>query len=137
MSSGNLRTPAPLSPLAIRAGIRYLISVPETKEESAVGVALVAEVMPDRARPYALSLLQALSTVGNISAAVTSMSLGHLEQSGVLGTVGGWAAWRWMFVVGAVPAILVVLVRRRLREPDRWLEARKDPELRRTMGDYG
>ena len=105
--------------------------------EFAVGVALVAEVMPDRARPYALSLLQALSTVGNISAAVTSMSLGHLEQSGVLGTVGGWAAWRWMFVVGAVPAILVVLVRRRLREPDRWLEARKDPELRRTMGDYG
>ena len=36
MSSGNLGTPAPLSPLAIRAGIRYLISVPETKEESAL-----------------------------------------------------------------------------------------------------
>src|SRR5207302_7916304 len=29
--------------------------------EFAVGVALVAEVMPDRARPYALGLLQALS----------------------------------------------------------------------------
>ena len=36
MSSGELRTPAPLAPLAIRAGIRYLISVPETKEESAL-----------------------------------------------------------------------------------------------------
>lgn len=105
--------------------------------EFAVGVALVAEVMPDKARPYALSLLQALSTVGNISAAVTGMSLGHLENTGVLGNVIGWAAWRWMFVVGAVPAILVVLVRRRLKEPDRWLEARKNPELRRTMGDYG
>lgn len=105
--------------------------------EFAVGVALVAEVMPDRARPYALGLLQALSTVGNISAAFTSMALGQMEQTGVLGSVGGWAAWRWMFVVGAVPALLVVVVRRRLREPDRWLEARKNPELRRTMGDYG
>ncbi|MHC5542866.1 MFS transporter, partial [Singulisphaera rosea] len=33
--------------------------------EFAVGVALVAEVMPDRARPFALGLLQALSAVGN------------------------------------------------------------------------
>src|SRR5688572_17585148 len=37
--------------------------------EFAVGVALVAEVMPDRARPYTLGLLQALSAIGNISAA--------------------------------------------------------------------
>ncbi len=37
--------------------------------EFAVGVALVAEVMPNAARPYTLGLLQALSAVGNISAA--------------------------------------------------------------------
>src|SRR5690606_26654074 len=41
--------------------------------EFAVGVALVAEVMPDRARPYMLGLLQALSAVGNISAALVSI----------------------------------------------------------------
>src|SRR6266540_3380728 len=33
--------------------------------EFAAGVSLVAEVMPSRARPYALGLLQALSAVGN------------------------------------------------------------------------
>ena len=77
----------------------------------AVGVALVAEVMPDKARPYALSLLQALSTVGNITAAVTGLCLGHLETSGVLGTLGGRAAWRGMVIIGALPAILVVAVR--------------------------
>src|SRR5689334_16261886 len=38
--------------------------------EFAVGVALVAEVMPDKARAYALSVLQALSAVGNITAAL-------------------------------------------------------------------
>ena len=105
--------------------------------EFAVGVALVAEVMPDRARPYALSLLQALSTVGNITAACTSITLGQLEQSGVGGKLAGWAAWRWMFVVGAVPAILVVFVRRGLKEPERWQATQRDPELRKRMGDYG
>src|SRR6516165_2519745 len=34
----------------------------------AVGVSLVAEEMPDRARPFALGLLQAMSAVGNIAA---------------------------------------------------------------------
>ncbi len=46
--------------------------------EFAVGVSLVAEVMPDRARPYALGLLQALSAVGNVSAAVISLIMGAM-----------------------------------------------------------
>jgi MFS family permease len=44
--------------------------------EFAVGVSLVAEVMPERARPFALGLLQALSAIGNITAALISMGLG-------------------------------------------------------------
>lgn len=88
--------------------------------EWAVGVALVAETMPDRARPYALGLLQTLSTVGNVTAALISMSLGWLEQSGQLGT---WDAWRVMFLIGALPAFLAVFIRRRLKEPERWQQA--------------
>src|SRR4029079_18168741 len=75
--------------------------------EFAVGVALVAEVMPDRARPYALGLLQALSAVGNVTAAAVSIVLGHLEESGAIGS-----AWRIMFVIGTVPALLAILIRR-------------------------
>lgn len=104
--------------------------------EFAVGVALVAEVMPSAARPYALSLLQALSTVGNITAAVTSMTLGHLEETGVLGRLMGWPAWRWMFVVGALPAILVVFVRRGLKEPEAWEKTRASSHGKK-LGDYG
>src|SRR3954471_14318498 len=52
--------------------------------EWAVGVALVAEVMPHNARPYALGLLQALSTVGNVTAALISIVFGQLEQSGAI-----------------------------------------------------
>ncbi|MEY3275105.1 MAG: putative niacin/nicotinamide transporter NaiP, partial [Verrucomicrobiota bacterium] len=102
--------------------------------EFAVGVALVAEVMPSQARPYALGLLQALSTVGNMSAAAIGLSLSVLEQGHNL---AGWAPWRWKFVAGALPALIVIFVRRGLKEPDAWLATRKNPELRRKMGDYG
>ncbi|HRI15340.1 MAG TPA: MFS transporter [Verrucomicrobiota bacterium] len=102
--------------------------------EFAVGVALVAEVMPEKARPYALSLLQALSVVGNVTAATIGISLGMLEQNHDL---WGWAPWRWKFVMGALPALVVMLVRRGLKEPDRWIEAKKNPALAKKMGDYG
>src|SRR5205807_3329018 len=48
--------------------------------EFAVGVSLVAEVMPDRARPHALGTLQALSALGNMLAATISITLGKLEE---------------------------------------------------------
>ena len=81
--------------------------------EFAVGVALVAEVMPDSARPRALSLLQALSAVGNISAAFIGWGLAPLEARGI-------SAWRVMFVIGALPALLALVIRSRLKEPERW-----------------
>ena len=45
----------------------------------AVGVALVAETLPDRARPFALGWLQAASTWGNMLAALVGIGLGGLE----------------------------------------------------------
>src|SRR5947199_9328241 len=80
--------------------------------EFAVGVSLVAEVMHDSARRYALGLLQALSAVGNITAALMSMALGHLDETGVIG-----GAWRAMFGIVAAPALSAILVMRRLQEP--------------------
>ncbi|HKQ36782.1 MAG TPA: MFS transporter [Verrucomicrobiae bacterium] len=99
--------------------------------EFAVGVALVAEVIPERARPYALGLLQALSTVGNIGAALISIAIGALQRGGTVSSVHGW---RIMFLVGAIPALLVILIRRRLKEPERWQRAAQ--ERRGTMGSY-
>ncbi len=85
--------------------------------EFAVGVSLVAEVMPDRARPFALGLLQALSAVGNITAALVGMFQGYLTQHGLL---SGDYGWRGMFLVGTLPALLTLLIMRRLKEPERW-----------------
>jgi MFS family permease len=99
--------------------------------EFAVGVALVAEVMPERARPFALGLLQALSAVGNISAALISMALGQLQEAGLIAS-----SWRGMFVVGTVPALLALLIRRRLKEPERWQAVAGDAVAKR-LGSYG
>jgi MFS family permease len=96
----------------------------------AVGVALVAEVMPDRARPFALGWLQALSALGNMMAAVIGMVLGQLEQSGAIGS-----AWRMMFVVGALPAFLTILVFKKLKEPEQWQRAKDSKKHMGSMTD--
>jgi MFS family permease len=83
-----------------------------------VGVSLVAEVMPDRARPGALGLLQALSAAGNMLAAVIGIALARLEMSGAIGN-----SWRPMFVIGVVPALLAIPIMRRLKEPEKWRAA--------------
>ena len=99
--------------------------------EFAVGVALVAEVMPDRARPYALGLLQALSAVGNVTAALLSMTMGSLVQHGIVESV-----WRPLFIVGAVPALLALVIRRRLKEPERWQSVSHEGAATRKLGSY-
>ena len=86
----------------------------------AVGVALVAETVPNSARAGALGLLQALSTVGNALAGVIGLTLGLLKVP---------HAWRWMFVIGALPAVVVVFVIMKLREPDAWLKAKAEGKL--------
>jgi len=88
--------------------------------EFAVGVALVAEVMPERARTHALGWLQTLSAVGNITAAFINMGLGIAEGGELL---GDFKPWRIMFVIGALPALLAILIRSRLKEPERWQHA--------------
>ncbi len=97
--------------------------------EFAVGTALVAEIMPDRARPHALGTLQALSTVGNILAAV---SLGFVVPSQGL----GWG-WRGLYYLGAIPALVAVVVFWRLKEPERWVAAREAARVRGVGHQFG
>lgn len=99
--------------------------------EFAVGVSLVAEVMPAKARPYTLGLLQALSAVGNLSAAFINLGLGVAEEQGLVDS-----PWRIMFLVGAVPALLALVIRRRLKEPERWQQASHEGAVSQQLGSY-
>ncbi len=99
--------------------------------EFAVGVSLVAEVMPDRARPFALGLLQALSAVGNVAAAIAGLILAQLARHEVIGE-----SWRIMFIIGAGPALLTFLILRRLKEPERWQRAAAGRGMGERIGSY-
>jgi MFS family permease len=99
----------------------------------AVGVSLVAEVMPERARASALGLLQALSAVGNIAAALFGIALAFLGRSGA---IDGKDSWRYMFVIGTVPALLVLVIMRRLKEPERWQQLAGTSTVRERLRAY-
>ena len=103
--------------------------------EFAVGVALLAEVMPARSRSGALGALQALSAMGNISAALIGMGMANLEKSGAI-SLGN--SWRWMFVIGAIPALLALVIRARMKEPDQWQKMKDSGALdRHSKFTYG
>ena len=97
--------------------------------EFAVGAALIAEVMPDKARSHALGSLQALSTLGNILAA---LSLGLVVPTEKL----GWG-WRGLYYLGALPGLVAVFVFWRLREPEKWVAAKAAAVRENATGELG
>jgi MFS family permease len=99
--------------------------------EYAAGVALVAETMPPRARPVALGLVQAFSSVG----AIIGSGLSLLIRPQMM--FGQTPGWRLLFAMGLIPSLLVVLIRLRAKEPDRWLRARDQARANSLTGDPG
>lgn len=86
-----------------------------------LAVALVADSLPDKARSSALGTLQALSAVGNVTAGLISMWLGSMEGR----AFPAGMAWKYMFLIGALPAFLCVFLQMRLKEPEKWVKARE------------
>jgi len=91
-----------------------------------LAVALIAETVPDRSRTGALGMLQVLSTVGNICAGLIKMFIDNLE---VVGTISKGTGWKWLFLVGALPAFLVILIQKYLKEPEPWLKLKREGRL--------
>jgi MFS family permease len=88
-----------------------------------LAVALVADSIPDRARPPALGLLQAFGAFGNLAAAGAGMTLGQLASKGPLPF--HLQQWQMLFVIGALPALLCLLAMRGVAEPPKWVAARE------------
>ncbi|QDT53852.1 Putative sialic acid transporter [Caulifigura coniformis] len=99
--------------------------------EFAVGVALIAEAMPAAARPYALASLQALSAIGNILAALINLGLGVAEEHGL-----PTSPWRIMFMIGALPALLALIIRLKLKEPEAWTKVSHEGATAKQLGSY-
>ncbi len=93
-----------------------------------LAVALVADGLPDRTRPHALGVLQALSAVGNVAAGLIAILIGWSKASHALAPAGAAVAvdnsWKYMFLIGSLPAFLCVFLQVRLKEPEKWVAAR-------------
>jgi MFS transporter, SHS family, lactate transporter len=80
--------------------------------EWGVGAALAFETLPAKGRGFFSGLLQEGYVVGYLLAAV------------VYGTLFRFIGWRGMFVVGALPAFLVIYIRTKVDESPAWLQGR-------------
>jgi MFS family permease len=78
-----------------------------------------------------LTLLQMLSTVGNMTAALINIQLGIMEGEGTIGS-----PWRKMFLIGALPALLALVIRWKLKEPERWKQLSTEDALEKQLGSY-
>lgn len=84
-----------------------------------LAVSLIAETVPAVARAQSLGLLQILSTGGNLTAGFAKMEIDSIFVS------SPDRAWRWMFLVGALPALAVIVGTFFVREPERWLRLKQ------------
>jgi MFS family permease len=93
--------------------------------EWAMGATLISEEWPEDRRTMGAGMMHTGYYFGFFLAALANYF------------VGSRFGWRWMFVVGGVPALLVILIRKGMSEPARW-EARRGPRgekrgLKRTF----
>jgi MFS family permease len=98
--------------------LRFLVGV-GIGSEWVTGASLVSEIWPDHARGKGGGLLQSGAGIGSFLASGVWLLVGGL----------GPGAWRWMYLIGVLPALLVLWIRRGMPESARWEAA---SERRRT-----
>jgi len=86
----------------------------------AAGVTMLAETMPDKARPKTLGLLQVMGAFCNMCACALALLCGILE---LMGFFHAFPVWRCLFLVGFIPAVLAFVIMRHLKEPEAWKKA--------------
>jgi MFS family permease len=91
------------------------------------GAAIVAEFWPPASRGRAAGTLHSAYGVGMLMASGIWLSLNPLGPS----------SWRYMFVIGILPAFLLLYVRRWVDEPALWVAANRDRREAKRRLDMG
>ncbi len=90
------------------AALRFLASLGMGGQWT-LGVALVVECWPERLRPLMAGVIGASANVGFLLIAIVGTCVPATRE-----------AWRWMFLVGATPALLAAYVALWVPESQRW-----------------
>ncbi len=95
------------------AGLRFLAALGMGGEWS-LGVALVMESWPEKRRPLLAGAIGAAANLGYAVIAIIALRWKITDNS-----------WRWVMLVGALPAALTFLIRLFIPESERWLASVK------------
>ncbi|HEY1525641.1 MAG TPA: MFS transporter [Candidatus Angelobacter sp.] len=90
--------------------------------EWGVGAALTFETLPKEGRGFFSGLLQEGYVVGYLLAAL------------IYGTLFSFVGWRGMFVIGALPAFLVIYIRTKVDESPAWLQGQAKTKPEQHLG---
>ena len=90
--------------------------------EWGVGAALAFETLPAEGRGFFSGVLQEGYVVGNLMAAL------------VFGQLFRFVGWRGMFVIGALPAFLVIYIRTKVNESPAWEQGRVSRNAESRLG---
>lgn len=102
------------------AVLRFLVAM-GVGGEWAVAASLVSEVFPLRARAHASGIFHASSVLGTWMAALAAMLVG--------------SQWRYAYLIGVLPALLILRVRSSVRETEQWQKKRAASETQ-PMGRF-
>jgi MFS family permease len=91
------------------AVLRFIVGV-GIGSEWGTGASIVAELWPDHARGKGAGLMQSGAGLGAILASVVWLAIG--------GT--GPNAWRWMYLIGVLPALTIFWILKHTPESSRW-----------------
>jgi MFS family permease len=97
--------------------IRFLVAM-GVGGEWAVAASLVAEVFPPRARAHASGIFHASSVLGTWTAALAGIIVG--------------SQWRYAYLAGVLPALLILWVRAKVREPEKWQSKAAEAKVSKT-----
>src|SRR5712675_205762 len=100
------------------AVLRFLVGV-AIGSEWATGASIVSELWPDHSRGKGGGLLQCGAGIGSVLASLVWLTIGGVGPN----------AWRWLYLIGVLPALLTLWIRRGIPESPRWEAA---SERRRT-----
>src|SRR5438270_7987767 len=108
------------------AVLRFLVGV-AIGSEWATGASIVSELWPDHARGKGGGLLQCGAGLGGILASLVWLEVGGLGPN----------AWRYMYLIGVLPALVVLWIRRNIPESPRWEEANERRREARAQKESG
>jgi MFS family permease len=91
------------------AALRFLVGV-AIGSEWVTGASIVSELWPDRARGRGVGLMQCGFGIGFFLASFAWLFVGAVGPDG----------WRYMFIIGVLPALMTLWVRRAIPESERW-----------------